>query len=424
MCWSQTEAAQQIGVHPATVARWESGVITTIRRVELGKIARAYGLPYEELRAKESQRTPVTAFPDLPWDVHGTVAACQATSKGGSMDQQPLAGLRAGDDLTGVARDWLTSDPVAESAHDGALKVDLRLVDQLDAMILKLRHMDDEIGGTDLLPIVRQRYHRVTELLAGGYTDEIGRRLHATAANLGHLLGWLAFDSGIHGVAQRQWIAALHAAHTASDTAMGANILAGLALQSYNLGRPHDGLALAQAGEEGLGGGGSSTVRAMLVSRQAVAAAKMGDSATSERALHRAESLLDRADEDAPEWIYYYGRADEQLHAGTCWLALGAPERAETAFRTALDEIDPTYLRDRATIVVRIARTQIEQSNLEAAADTATQALLMAVSQLNSIRVVDQIADVDQALAPYGSSVPAVAEFHDRYMDLVTTVSA
>ncbi|MBI3687087.1 MAG: hypothetical protein HY241_07045 [Actinobacteria bacterium] len=337
------------------------------------------------------------------------------------MDQHPLAGLRAGDDLIGLARDWVTADPVSASVHDGTTRVDLALVEQLDAMVLKLRHLDDEIGGTDLLPIVRQRYQRVTDLLGGSYTSEVGRRLHATAANLGHFLGWLAYDSSMHGFAQRQWVAALHAAHSAADTAMGANILAGMALQSYNLDRPHDGLTLAQTAEEGLGAGGSSTVRAMLVARQAVAAAKLGDSTTSGRALHRAETLLDADDPDAPEWIYYFGRADEQIHAGICWLTLGDPTRAEATFQAVLETIDPTYIRDRATVLIRIARARIQRNDIESAATTATDALLLAVSQVSSMRVADQLADVDQALTRFRTSVPAASDFHERYLDLISS---
>ena len=412
MAWSQARAAEQIGVHPSTLWRWETGLITAIRPYDLQLIARAYGLPFEDLAEAERHRVAV-AIPPLDWDVPGTVQAFRALED--PRMNSSLAGLRAGDDLTGMARQWLAADPVQTAQHHGGVHVDLPVVEQLEGMILRLRHLDDEIGGADLLPIVSQRHRRITDLLAGSYTDTTGRRLHAAAADLGHLLGWLAFDTGQHGMAQRQWIAALHACHTAGDRTVGANILAGLAMQSYSLDRPHDGLSLAQTAEENLGARGSTRVRSMLACRQAVAAAKIGDAVASGRALNRATDLLDVDDPDAPPWLYYYGVADAELHAGTAWLALGEPRRAETAFLTALQQIDPTHVRDRGVILSRVAISRVSEGELDGAAQIAGEALLLTTAQLHSKRALDELADVDQALTTADPSAPAVRDFHDHF---------
>lgn len=417
LAWPQTKAAERIGVHPSTVWRWETGLITTIRPYDLQLIANAYGLDYVALLRAEAERSSPTRATAVTWDVRGTVEAFH-TLEGSHLDH-PLAGLRAGEDLTGLARDWLSAEPVDTTAHEGTTRVGSDLVDQLESMVLRLRHLDDEIGGVDLLPIVRQRHQRVTRLLGGSYGGEVGRRLHATAADLGQLLGWLAFDAGQHGFAQRQWVAALHAAHSAGAPEIGANVLAGLALQAYAMGHPHDALSLAQTAEEGLGPDASSTVRAMLVSRQAVAAAKLGDRSTSTRAMNRAEDLLDEEDPAPPPWIYYYGRADEQLHAGTCWMALGEAERAEDAFAEALGRIDPAHVRDRGVLLARIARARIERHEIESAAQAATESLLLAAAQLHSLRAADELADVDTALSRFLGSVPAARDFHERYLDLL-----
>ncbi|HVQ91908.1 MAG TPA: helix-turn-helix transcriptional regulator [Mycobacteriales bacterium] len=412
MAWSQARAAEQIGVHPSTLWRWETGLITAIRPYDLQLIARAYGLLFEDLAEVERHRVAVTT-PKLGWDVPGTVEAFRALED--PRMKTSLAGLRAGDDLTGVARQWMTAVPVETTEHRGSVRVDLPVVEQLEGMILRLRHLDDEIGGADLLPIVSQRHRRITDLLAGSYTDAVGRRLHTAAADLGHLLGWLAFDTGQHGMAQRQWIAALHACHTAGDRSIGANILAGLAMQSYSLDRPHDGLSLAQTAEENLTAHGSARVRSMLACRQAVAAAKIGDAVASARALKRAEDLLDADDPDAPTWIYYYGAADEELHAGTAWLALDEPQRAENAFLNALQQIDPTHVRDRGVIFSRVAIARIAQGELDGAALVAGEALLLTTAQLHSKRALDELVDVDQALTTADSSAPAVRDFHDHF---------
>ncbi|MDQ1289840.1 MAG: hypothetical protein QG622_3406 [Actinomycetota bacterium] len=419
LAWSQTRAASTIGVHPSTLWRWESGQISVIRAYDLQMIANAYGLSYEDLDRIESRRS---ARPDrtvLSWDIRGTVEAFRLLE--GSGMNQHLAGLRAGDDLTGLAREWLTAPALLATAHEGSHHIDIAVVEQLESMVLRLRHLDDEIGGADLLPVVSQRHQRMAVLLAGTYTSAVGRRLHAAAADLGHLLGWLAFDTGQHPLAQRQWIAALHAAHSADDPLIGANILAGLAMQAYAMNRPHDGLSLAQTAEQGLPASSSTRVRSMIACRQAVAAAKIGDAITSGRALNRAEDLLDHDDPHIPAWLYYYGHADEELHAGTAWLALNEPHRAEHAFQNALECIDPTHVRDRGVILSRIALTRVAQGEIEGAALAAQDALLLCSAQLHSLRAVDELTDVDHALSTYFDQVPAARDFHDHYDTLVST---
>ncbi len=45
-------------------------------------------------------------------------------------------------------------------------------------------------------------------------------RLHS------HLAGWIAFDTGRHGLAQRHFIQALRLAHAAGDVGLGCYVLA------------------------------------------------------------------------------------------------------------------------------------------------------------------------------------------------------
>jgi hypothetical protein len=51
------------------------------------------------------------------------------------------------------------------------------------------------------------------------YPEPIGRRLHATAAELLRLAGWSCFEAGGHAQAQRYWVAALYTAHAAWERA-------------------------------------------------------------------------------------------------------------------------------------------------------------------------------------------------------------
>ncbi len=57
------------------------------------------------------------------------------------------------------------------------------------------RRMDDALGGGTLLPAVREDLRLVVAMLKNAaYSEEVGKRLHAVAAEFGRLAGWLAED--------------------------------------------------------------------------------------------------------------------------------------------------------------------------------------------------------------------------------------
>ncbi len=90
-------------------------------------------------------------------------------------------------------------------------------------MITELRHMDDISGGGVVFALAQQGFRWVARLLdQASYDEKTGRQLHRTLAELGQLTGHAARDAGQPALAQRYWIAALRAAHTAADPALGA----------------------------------------------------------------------------------------------------------------------------------------------------------------------------------------------------------
>ncbi|WP_063050896.1 hypothetical protein [Nocardia arthritidis] len=92
----------------------------------------------------------------------------------------------------------------------------------------------------------------VYPLLRRTHSEDVRLALCRAAAEQTYLLGWMAFDNGEHGTAQRYLIQALRLAEESRDPALGAHVLAGLADQATLLGHPHEGRRLAQAGRQGL----------------------------------------------------------------------------------------------------------------------------------------------------------------------------
>ncbi|MGH3849178.1 MAG: hypothetical protein ACRDRT_05670, partial [Pseudonocardiaceae bacterium] len=141
--------------------------------------------------------------------------------------------------LTVPAHQWLIRDPEPLVSGLSGGRVSVALADQLTTMIATLRTMDDAAGGGTVLWLAQQAFGWVAGLLdQASYDERTGRRLYIALAELGQLTGWVAHDAGRPGLGQRYHIAALRAAHSADDRALGAHILGCMADQAARHGRP------------------------------------------------------------------------------------------------------------------------------------------------------------------------------------------
>ena len=121
-------------------------------------------------------------------------------------------------------------------------------------MIGELRAMDDVAGGGTVLPLAEQQFGLVTDLLdQASYDESTGRRFHLVLAELGQLCGWCGYDAGRQGLAQRYYIAALRAAHSADDRPLGAHILSCMAEQAARQGQPAEAATLIDTALAGMG---------------------------------------------------------------------------------------------------------------------------------------------------------------------------
>ncbi|MBV9730089.1 MAG: hypothetical protein JO309_11935 [Pseudonocardiales bacterium] len=199
----------------------------------------------------------------LPWTAAGSLHAVRVVTDAGSMDRRILLTL-LGAAACAPAHEWLIARPDAGVARSSGSPLPVGVVDHLDDIAGRLRRMDDQIGSGTLLPLVRAHLRHVLGLLdQRRYTDSVGRRLHATAAELMRLAGWSALEGGQHPQAQRYWVAALHAAHAAGDRALGANIVRSMSEQAEDLGQIRESVTLAETARAGYPGA-SPRVAAML----------------------------------------------------------------------------------------------------------------------------------------------------------------
>lgn len=335
---------------------------------------------------------------DFPWTREGTLQSLDDTLEHAMLDRRGFMKL-GGEALTRLAGQWLTRapEPVAVALAGG--RIDTQLVADLEGGLPRLRRLEARLGGPRARHLLDAELETVTGILKGAsYTDEVGQRLHRLGAELARLAGWSSFDAGLHTAAQRYWASGLRAAHTAGDRALGANILKSLSLQCYDHGLFADSRALAAAAVDGAGEVTPRTL-AMLLLRQARAAAACGDHAECDHLLSSAETQMACADnsDDNPAWTGYFDTAEFHAQTAACHADLRRPRLAQSHYATALALMPAAKHRDLATYTIQNARTHTALGDADHAVhllETAIPMITAAPSQRNVARAAAARAEL------------------------------
>jgi transcriptional regulator with XRE-family HTH domain len=360
--WSQLRLAEKLcdvsgspTVSRHEVSRWERG-----DRVPgsfwLPALAVALETPLEELEAavgatRERIRGPGARPPGKPWLWRPLVALDLAAA---------LDHLKV-DDLRDLAHAWLAGPPegwegqAGTGAWDtgspagrgvtGAFETEPEpvLLDGsgrdvlgfLEARLGRLRRADDLLGGVELAGRVDRRLRQVIPVLKkiGHESGGSGNTLRVWALRLiagyAQLAGWVQADAGNGMAAKRAYRVGLKAAAVAGDRELGAHVLGSLSSLSLDGGNAHEALLVARTGLAGITGSGSSLLRALLLHRAALAAARLRERREAELTLVEAERVVDRsAPEEEPEWLYWLDQEELEAMTGRCLAVLGRPLRA------------------------------------------------------------------------------------------------
>lgn len=340
--------------------------------------------------------------------------------------------------LATPARRWIDDTGHANLSHRGRRRIGTADVDAMTAMATTFSALDRQRGGgyarTTLVQFLDQV---VGPLLNGTYDDRLGRQLFAATARLNDLAGFMCFDSGRHGLAQRYFTTALRLAHASSDQVLGAHILGDMAIQAHHLGHGRDAIALAETGRRTAQDGGSSITAARCSVVQARAHASVGDRTAAAAAMTAAGRDLDRGHpEDEPSWIRFFD--DHQLHVEFGYVAheLGdAGAVQQLAAQIPADESAAEMTRREVLGGATLAASYLPPA--KAAGDSAVRrggevdvdqacavltAVLPSAGGLSSSRGVDAVNGVRRQLAPYADR-PSVRQLEADFHSLVGTAS-
>jgi hypothetical protein len=296
---------------------------------------------------------------------------------------------------------WLLSR--SRDFHDrdtGIRRVGMTEVEAIRVTNKAFMQLDFQFGGGHARPALVKYFEAdVLPLLDGSYTETVGRHLFSAAAEVAQLLGWTAYDSERHGIAQRYLVQALHLAHAGGDRVMGGRILSNMSHQATYLGRFNEAAQLARAAQEGAKGVATATVMAMLLAMEARAQAGAQDDRACSVALREAEAIFAmRSPCDDPAWISYFDESEMAGEASHCFRDLRQPDVAAEFIQQAVALTDPSLTRTLAFIRLVHAASCLHDStkhraDADEAVSIATEAIRLA-GTLKSRRYIRYVRDL------------------------------
>ncbi|MFG3214800.1 hypothetical protein [Streptomyces tendae] len=225
---------------------------------------------------------------------------------------------------------WIVAPPDGELTRTGNRAVGAVDVDMVRSTADAFSMLDGKFGGGHARRALIQYLHTdVRPMLDGKYSDDVGRQLHSAVAEALLLAGWMSYDSGLHGIAQRYLIQALRMTQAAGDRLLGGSVLSAMSHQATFLGRYQDAATLARAAYTGPGPALGPTMAAQFRAMEARALARLGDERGCDLALADAERKLSQRTADSdPPYIAYFDEVELAAEIGHCFRDLGRSAEA------------------------------------------------------------------------------------------------
>jgi len=437
---TQEELAALVGVDRSTVVRWEH-VETEPQPVQRPKLAAVLQVTAEELgdllsavADVPSRRDGYALVGSVPLDFSLTAAHTVQVMEGFTAHdvatrRQVLQQLTV---LSGAAlltplRQWVAALPVVPAAPGAVASED---IDELERAVRLFRRWDATgVGGLRRKAVVGQ-LNAVTESLAEAQVPAVRQTLFQVTAELAQLAGWISYDQGLTGLAQRYYVLALHACREAGAAALGAKVIGDLTQLSTALGNYNDSLDLVRTGLYALPRHGSPLVRSELLGLEARAYAEF-DSRFAADTARSAEACLEvwqeACDDPAPDWMHYMNQSEVDCLAANAYLVLALraedgggrrrfAERAEHFTLSARTNRASGYDRSRILDEIRLAKVRLAQQEPIESAAVAVAALARA-DQTRSAVVCDWLIRYHKDLVMGYPDTAEVADFHEQLRD-------
>jgi tetratricopeptide (TPR) repeat protein len=234
--------------------------------------------------------------------------------------------------------------------------------------------------------------------------------MFAAAGEATQLAAWMAYDAGLHGLAQRYFIQALALADAADDRLLAASILDAMSHQASFLGRYREAAKMARAARLGAASVGVPILTAHFHVMEARALARIGDTGACDRAMGAAVDHFDlHTPGDGPAWIGYFDTSELAAELGHCHRDLGRPDKAIEYATQALDAASGDYARSDFFVAMVLADAHLDRGDVDEGCRVASRAFAVGEG-IESARCRSYVDEFRQRLLKHRTS-PDVRAF-------------
>lgn len=244
----------------------------------------------------------------------------------------------------------------------------------------------------------------ITERLRSRASSAVHGRLAAVAADLSYLAGFMCFDDGLHGMAQKYYMTAARLAAAAGDSARYATALRGMSVQAHTLGHRLEALRLGEAAVASAPRRGGLH-SAFLSGQLAVVSAAAGNHRDALRHLASAERQLSCADSAGADVGLYHRAALGHQQAEVLSLQ-GDLRGAIKILGLSLRDRPHGERRSRAITTARLAELRLRAGQVEQAC-VDWERFYEDYPYLRCARADTAVRSMRACLGPYRRAVPA-----------------
>ncbi|MFD9796050.1 sporulation protein [Streptomyces sp. NPDC059070] len=417
------EVAKRHAVHVGTthvsVQRWLDG--GGIQPQTAGFLAEALSekLPRKvtaaDLGFPGTTTTPTSTGTAYATSLAEALGALDALTQRRPVDGPPAEPFMIQAEMDSAVLSWFVARPDGLILDKpGARRVGMRDVAAIRAAGDAFMRLDFQFGGGHGHKALRVYFREeVLPLLSASFSAKVGASLYDAATDIAQLLAWTAYDTGDHALANRYMLSTLRLTQVTGDRMMGARILTNMSHQANYLGQAPLAVRLARASVEG--GRGQATPRAMALfsCHEARALSTAHDHKGAAHAMNEAERFFERAESVTdPEWLSYMDEAELVGEFCHCFRDLKQGREAVLFAERAVALTDPKYARTLGFCRMVLAQSQLLNGELEAAADTASQAV-EGGDALQSARFQRYVADFQREISGH-TGIPAVEQFNEQ----------
>jgi tetratricopeptide (TPR) repeat protein/DNA-binding XRE family transcriptional regulator len=291
-------------------------------------------------------------------------------------------------------------------------RVDERVIDHIEAVLLHCKHQEDTLGSRAVLNTVLAQRNLVQDLLAD-CPATLRPRLLSVYSDMSSSIGFYFLELNDFDNAWRYHDQARAAAHDADNFELGIYALCEMSYAASWQGKAHSGIDLAGAARSLVGRTGDPMMPVCVATQAARAYATDGQYKVCLGEFERAQETLISAGQARVESLaYWYHEGLIASEKSDCLLRLGRLDEAVFSAQAALTLFDESYVGSLAFCMLFLSNAHLQSREIDEAARVVGDAAGLA-ARIRSARLVKELHATRSRMRPW-QSTPAVRVLDDQ----------